>query len=368
MWNTMKNKVYALVMAGLLFLFSLWTWFKPIEEYSDSERRYLATFPKLTAETILSGKFMSEFETYTLDQFPLRDTFRSIKSFASLYLFRQSEVNDLYYYQGYITKAEYPLSETMLDFAGEKFWYLYDTYMSDTDVNLYFSIVPDKNYYLAPSAQQLSMDYDTLVSSMKEKTSYMEYIDLFSLLKQSNYYYTDTHWKQETLLPVAITLAGTMGTQIEISYTLNELDSPFYGVYYGQLALPVKADKLSYLTNSTLDNCIVTSYNTGIPKAAQMYDFSKVDSKDPYEIFVGGNDALITIENPQASTQKELILFRDSFGSSLAPLLATGYRKVTLVDIRYIHPDMLGNFIEFDHQDVLFLYSTLVLNASTAFK
>ena len=368
MWKNTKNKAYVLLMAGLLFSFSLWAWLKPSDEYSDSERRYLAAFPGLSTETVFAGDFMTEFETYTLDQFPLRDTFRSLKSFASLYLFGQSVVNDLYLHDGYIAKAESPVSNAMLDNAGDKFQYLYDTYMADTNVNMYFSIVPDKNYYLAPEAGQLSMDYEKLVASMKEKTSYMEYVDLFPHLKLSNYYYTDTHWKQETLLPAALTLAGAMGSQIETNYTQNEVESPFRGVYYGQLALPVEADKLTYLTNDTLDNCIVTSYNTGMPQAAQMYDFSKVDSRDPYELFVGGNDALITIENPGAATDKELILFRDSFGSSIAPLLATGYVKVTLVDIRYIHSGMLGNFIEFNNQDVLFLYSTLVLNSSTAFK
>ncbi len=368
MWKNIKNKIYVFFLAGILLLLSLWAWIKPVDDYSESERRLLEGFPKLTIETILSGDFMADFESFTLDQFPLRDTFRSLKSMASLYLFQQGDVNDLYIHDGYLAKAEYPLSETMLDFAGDKFWYLYDTYMADTDVNLYFSIVPDKNYYLAPQAEQLSMDYDTLVSSMTEKTSYMEYIDLFSLLKLSNYYYTDTHWKQETLLPVAITLAGSMGTQIETNYTVNELNSPFYGVYYGQIALPAAPDTIQYLTNDILDNCVVTSYNTGMPVEKEMYDLSKADSKDPYEMFVCGNDPLVTIENPNASTDRELILFRDSFGSSIAPLLATGYRKVTLVDIRYIHPGMLGNFIEFNNQDVLFLYSTLVLNASTAFK
>ncbi len=368
MWNNIKNKAYVLLIGGLLLFFSLWTWFKPSQEYSDSERRRLASFPELSTETILSGDFMTDFETYTLDQFPLRNTFRSLKSFAALHVFKQSQVNDLYMHEGYLAKAEYPLSESMLDNAGDKFWYLYDTYMTGTDVNLYFSIVPDKNYYLAPTAGQLSMDYEAFVSSMTEKTSYMEYIDLFSLLKPSNYYCTDTHWKQETLLPVAITLAGEMGAQIETTYDINELEGPFYGVYYGQLALPVEADTIRYLTNDILDSCIVTSYNTGIPVVKEMYDLSKADSKDPYEMYVCGNDALVTIENPSATTDKELVVFRDSFGSSIAPLLATGYRKVTLVDIRYINSGMLGNFIEFDNQDVLFLYSTLVLNSSTSFK
>lgn len=56
------------------------------------------------------------------------------------------------------------------------------------------------------------------------------------------------------------------------------------------------------------------------------------------------------------------MLFRDSFGSSIAPLFLENYSKITLVDLRYISKDVLENYIEFDKQDVLFLYSTLVLN------
>ena len=83
---------------------------------------------------------------------------------------------------------------------------------------------------------------------------------------------------------------------------------------------------------------------------------------------MNGADALIEITNPNSKTDKELILFRDSFGSSLAPLLTDGYAKITLVDIRYIQSSMIGNFIEFDDQDVLFIYSTLLLNSSLALK
>jgi len=85
-------------------------------------------------------------------------------------------------------------------------------------------------------------------------------------------------------------------------------------------------------------------------------------------MFTGGSDALITIENQNATTDKHLIMFRDSFGSSIAPLFVDGYAKITLVDIRYISPDMLGRFIDFKNADVLFLYSTLVLNNSMSFK
>ena len=85
-------------------------------------------------------------------------------------------------------------------------------------------------------------------------------------------------------------------------------------------------------------------------------------------MYLSGARALLTIENPAADSDRELIVFRDSFGSSLAPLLVQGYARVTLVDIRYLQPELLGQLLDFHGQDVLFLYSTLVLNSAGAIK
>lgn len=363
-----KNKITVLLMAGALLAVSLWCWFKPAEAFSESERRVLAEFPELTKETVESGSFMTDFETYTLDQFPMRDTFRGVKAFAELYLFGKSQVNDLYIQDGYVIKEEYPLSQPMLDNAAKKFQFLYDKYMAEKDVNVFLSIVPDKNYFGMQEGVQLGVDYGALVDSLKSQAPYAVYIDIFEDLSLEDYYLTDTHWKQESILPVAQKLAGVMGTTLETEYTENTLTEDFKGVYYGQLSLPLKKDALKYLTNDTLNACTVTGYNTGMPVVSPMYDVTKAESRDPYEMFVCGNDPLVIIENPNATTDKELVVFRDSFGSSIAPLLATGYSKVTLVDIRYIQSGMLGAFLQFDNQDVLFLYSTLVLNSSTSFK
>jgi len=94
----------------------------------------------------------------------------------------------------------------------------------------------------------------------------------------------------------------------------------------------------------------------------------KAYGKDPYEMFLSGTSALIEIENPNAKSDKELVIFRDSYASSIAPLLVEGYSRVTLVDIRYIQSSFLGNFVEFDNQDVLFLYSTSLINNSTSMR
>ena len=95
---------------------------------------------------------------------------------------------------------------------------------------------------------------------------------------------------------------------------------------------------------------------------------SKLDSKDLYDVFLSGASALKIIENPDAPEGKELIVFRDSFGSSIIPLLVRDYSRVTLIDIRYISPELLGQFVDFSGKDVLMLYSTLLLNNSSTLK
>ena len=364
-----ESKIYLVVVMTLFFFgLAFWCWFETPEEYSYSERRTLAGFPEVTEENISSGKFMTEFENYSLDQFPMRNGFRKAKAIAQLGLFRQKDNNDIYVVGDYVSKMEYPLKDAMMDFAGKKFQFLYDTYMANTDVKLFFSIIPDKNYFLAEQNGYLSMDYDRLYSVMQEKTDYMQFIDIRDLLTIEDYYRTDTHWKQECINDVAAKISDTMGNTLVWEYEEIVSDQPFYGVYSGQSALDFQPDTLTYLTNAQIDACTVTSYDTGVPVEKPFYDVAELDGKDPYEMFLAGSDALLVVDNPNATSDKELIVFRDSFGSSLLPLLVESYAKVTVVDIRYISSSLLGNFMEFTDQDVLFLYSTLVLNSSTAFK
>lgn len=77
---------------------------------------------------------------------------------------------------------------------------------------------------------------------------------------------------------------------------------------------------------------------------------------------MSGATPIIEIANDNAKADKELIIFRDSFGSSLAPLLIENYKKITLVDTRYIKPELLEEYVKFENQDILFIYNILVLN------
>lgn len=368
MKDKIKNIVVTVTLAVLMFSLSVWCIAKAPDEYSDAERRVLAKFPEITWDSILSAEFMADFEDFTLDQFPMRDFFRSIKAVGEKYIFARKDNNDMYSADGHLSKLEYPLNVYMLDNAADKFSFIYEKYLSGNNTNVYFSIVPDKNYFLAEKNGYLALDYEKLISYMREKTDYMTYIDITDKLSLDDYYTTDTHWKQENIIDVAEYIGECMGADVKAEYTENTLDNPFYGVYYGQSALPFRPDTIKYLTNDMLDSCIVTSYDTGKPVKKAVYDMEEAYGKDPYEMFMSGSDALLTVENPNASTDRELIIFRDSFTSSLSPLLVEAYKKTTLVDIRYISSSMLGSFIDFSNQDVLFIYSTMLLNNSLALK
>ena len=362
-----KKYIITTIVTALFFLgLSVFAWVKPADEFSDSERRNLSQFPEISFNSVISGDFMENFEKYTLDQFPLRDKFRTIKALVAFNVFNHSTNNDIYIENEIVSKIEYPLNEEKVVRATEKFRYVYEKYLKDNNTNNYLTIVPDKNYFLAEENGYLSMDYDKMVSLVKENTEFLEYVRIFDDLEISDYYKTDTHWRQEKISDVAENIAAAMGTDIKTEYEEKTLDNDFYGVYYGQSALPLQPEKIKYLVNDTLENCKVYDYQNG--KEISVYDMEKAYGKDPYEMFLGGSLSLITIENENAKTDKELIVFRDSFGSAISPLFVEGYRKVTVVDIRYIHPNMLEKYIEFNNQDVLFLYSTSVFNNSETIK
>ncbi len=366
MTNKMKNVVTIALLVLFLGGLSLWGLLAPDAELSEAERRPLTQFPELSVESVLSGKFMSDFESYAADQFPLRDAFRTLKAIVSYEILGKKDNNDVYIEDGYASELEYPLNEDSLDYAAERFRFLYESFMKDSNVKLYLSVIPDKNRFLAAQNGYPALDYEKFYALMREKNDYMKYIDIDELLSIEDYYYTDIHWRQESIVDVAQKLAEEMGVEIGDDFTLNTLDKPYYGVYYGYAALPMKPETVYYLTNDAITGASAVNGETNA--AMDIYDMEKGLGKDPYELFLSGSLSFITIENREASTDKELVIFRDSFGSSIAPLLLEGYSKITLVDIRYLASSFIGSLIDFDDQDVLFLYSVPVLNNSVTLK
>ena len=336
---------------------------------SDTERRPLAQLPEFSREELLNGRYFSRLETYTVDQYPFRDGFRKFKAFVNSKIFNRGDNNGYYQSEGYLSKLDYPLNEASVAHAADRMQYIYDTYLKGGNHNIIYSVIPDKNYFLAEKSGYPSLNYHALVGQLQEELGQnMTYVDIFDALQIEDYYKTDTHWRQECLSEVVDRLAAALGVSDKLSdaYTVREL-YPFYGVYSGQSALQNKPETIRYLSNSVLDNCIVNNAETG--ETGGVYDLDRFEGQDPYEIFLSGSQAILTIDNPANTSSDRLIVFRDSFGSSLTPLLVEAYSQVVVVDIRYVSSRFLNRFITLTgEEDVLFLYSTLVLNSSSALK
>ncbi|MBE5784707.1 MAG: hypothetical protein E7330_02820 [Clostridiales bacterium] len=372
MHDKLKNRILAalfvLIVTGGFLLHVL----LPDKTLSTAERRSLAKLPQVSLSSLLGGNFSQNFDTYALDQFPFRDAFRSVKAFVQYKLLGRKDNNGIFLTEGHIGKLEYPLSKSSARRAAEKFVQLRDTYFPESQV--FLSLVPDKSYFLAEKNGYPSLDYERMFAIMQENTPGFTYIDVTDTLSASDYYTTDAHWRQECLADTVARLAEALGIEESLNggYKAVSIED-FYGVYHGQAALSFKPDTLTYLTSPTTEDALVYNIETGKTETG-VYDLSKLTdgkSMDMYDIFLSGAAAVLKITNTHAEGDakgRELILFRDSFGSSIAPLLLDCYETVTLVDIRYIASEFLSQYVDFHGQDVLFLYSTSVINSSAMLK
>ncbi|MEG0616384.1 MAG: DHHW family protein [Oscillospiraceae bacterium] len=227
------------------------------------------------------------------------------------------------------------------------------------DSKVYFALIPDKTFYLSGYE---TADYPKLKASLDKSLSDFNIIDLYPFLSIDDYYKTDGHWRQEKLVPIADILLRNMGASpVKNEYTQMTKDN-FVGSYSKHIKGKPPLETLVYLTDKAIDASTVDNYQN--PAFTSVYDIAKLDSALPYDVFLSGATPLVTIKSPLARSLKELVVFRDSFASSLAPLLLDEYCKVTLIDLRYMASPLLKEMISFTGQDVLFIYSTNIVKSS----
>ena len=357
----MNDKIKDIVVT-LVFLFTIISLFlinviKKDTDISIAERRKLATMPELTTKSLFDGTYFKKFDSYVTDQFIKRDTFRKIK--IDIELSTKGEYNNLYMYDDYIVEEIFPLNTNSINNLTNKINYIKNTYLNNNS-NIYYTIIPDKNYFV--NKGNLKLDYNKLQDMMKNNLTNLNYINIFDKLTLNNYYKTDTHWKQEDLFNVANTIANQMNFDITNNNNVVNTITTFKGSYAGRLSVTKDIDTIKTISNPSTLNSSVYNYET--KKYTDIYDYTKINSLDKYDIYLSGAVPIIDITNNNTSSDKELIVFRDSYGSSLIPLLIEGYKKITVIDIRYISSKILNKYIDFNDQDVLFMYSILTINNS----
>lgn len=364
----MNKKINIVIFLGLIFSMAIIFFIKEDKLVSYLERRYLAQADDITFENIKNSELVTQVESYALDQFPFRDELRNIKAFANYNIFMKQENQNIIVADGsmYEIKNSYSYDNakntiSKINNIAENLFY---------DNNCYFALIPDKSCYLDMNGNEYN--YNIIEDAVTDNLSTaISYIPIYDTLTDKDYYKTDLHWSQDKIIDTNnriieyLDVTDVTNTPNYVSYIIDD----YNGSYAARSALSYIKDDIVYLSNERINKSFVYNYETSL--TTPVYDLDKLTdekSLDKYDIFLSGASPLLKVTAPD-KTGETLILFRDSYGSSIAPLLLEYYDTIYLVDLRYINSSLIEKFIEIKPEyDVLFLYSTSMIEISGNFK
>ena len=221
------------------------------------------------------------------------------------------------------------------------------------------AIIPDKSYFVSDIYAD-AYDHDAVVSAVESGLAGWTVIDLAETLSLESYYRTDRHFEQPAIFNMVNAIGEQMDFFVEEWNFMPEVIGQYIGCYKGS-----ESEEFTVMVSEYTDAAVVTAYGK---ESTGVYIPECFNNAEQLDVILGGASPIVTIEVPNAQREKELVLFCDSFGAIVAPLLLEEYSKVTLVDLRFIGVQMLGNFVEFEGADVLFMYYDQIINNSFLLK
>ncbi len=356
------NKKYSAFISILfclfIFGFGIAQFVVADKQFSEQENRYLSQFKAPTLESLKSGEFMEDFEDYIIDQFPLRDQWIQLKAWCEKTMGKQ-ENNGVYLgTDGNTLFAQYT-TPSQADFE-KKVGYV-NKLAANVDVPVYFALIPDKSFVWAdrlPNNAPLVDDGTALEIAGSLCSDDVNWIDLSNAFSGDDVFYrTDHHW---TTIGAhqgyeALMLAMNGRVTLLSSNDLKLVSDSFYGTTYSSSGAGWIEPDAMY-TWIPDDQFKVSWYHDGSAKPGSLYDESKLEVKDKYSMFLGGNQPLCIIENEHSDDGK-LLVIRDSYSDSLAPFLGLDYSEVHLWDLRYNRMSLKNYIAENGIDQVLVLYS-----------
>ena len=334
----------------------------PSRDFSDQENRFLAQFKAPTLKTLRSGEFMEKFEDYVTDQFPLRDQWIQLKAYSERALGKQ-ENNKVYFgTDGQTLFAQFnaPSPGDLEQKVG-----FVNALGQNLTVPVYFSLVPDKSWVwadLLPANAPNVDDGSTIQQAAELCGDEITFIDLRGPLTgtEDSFYRTDHHWTTMGAYRGYLGLMQGMGDSGGIyDYPLTLCSDSFYGTTYSSSgAAWVEPDSIYAVIpeGGTGGRVTVDRYPEGVAIPGGLYYPEKLEVKDKYAYFLGGNQPLCVIKNPDAAGGR-LLVIRDSYSDSLAPFLAEEFQEVHLFDLRYNNKSLKQYVADNGIDQVLVLYS-----------
>lgn len=352
--------IEAIVFLAFIFAFFILNTALPDREFSEQENRSLQQRPPFSFDELFSGQYTKDFEAYTTDQFTLRDEWITLKAASELALGKRQN-NGMFLCDGGTIIEPYEAPE---DGKLEANMEALNKLVANTDADVYFALIPGKSdiwAHMLPQnaprdSEKAAIDYCYSLSDAVN-------VDIYGKLEEHSgeyiYYRTDHHWTTLGAYYGFSALAESMGLDCpDISeYSGREtVSEEFYGTSWSSSGFSwVEPDSMEIFVTEP-EGLEITNYPQGSPVEGQLYDWSRLEVKDKYSFFYGGNTPLLEIETGVEDAPSLLIL-RDSYMDSLSPFLLESYSRIHILDLRYYRASLSDYIAQNGFDDVLVCYS-----------
>jgi hypothetical protein len=363
----LKKTVSIITAVGFfayLCVFAVLTVAVPKNGFSDIENRLLAVMPKINFDNIIDKDVMNGIDTYVSDHFFLRTDWVKLKTDSDVLLGTREE-NGVYIAENNTRFAEkitgYDSATVDKSIAG------INNFAATHNIETYFMLVPtaaaiyaDELPENAPNADQAAFTEEVYGKLDPKITS----INIYPVMEAGRddyiYYRTDHHWTTRGAYGAYLYLGAVMGYEPIRSFDRETAATDFLGSLYSKVLYDgVKSDTVEFIipTEETKITSVEVTKEYGVPPAvySSVYFREFLDKKDKYSAFLGSNQPLVTINSNAGGGN--LLIIKDSYANSIAPLLAENYGKITLLDMRYIQTGIDDIIDVSDYDKVLFIYN-----------
>ncbi len=354
----------AFIFCGFILTVMALYFIIPKEEYSALEKRNLADFPELNGETLMSGKFRDDLDTYLSDHLPFRNMFFGLNSDFMLATGRNGSSGVYLGSDGYLFPEPSKGGENLIKNAG-----FIKEYAEDSDIPVYMTVIPSSGYVNSAKLPLIHKEYNDgqLITDFREalgdSVNFTDVTSTFLGLAGGKqlYYKTDHHWTSEGAYECYRQLGRQMGYEpVDEKEFSKQKVTGFYGTSYAKSGLWfLSPDNMELWSRSTQPADAVTVYikDGEDEKTGNSYFFKEqLNNDDKYPVFLDGNHSFVRVTNT-AAPEGTLIVVKDSYAHTLVPFLSQNYRNIIMVDLRYYKKDVSA-LAETEKADgVLFLYS-----------
>ena len=363
-----KRRGHIESLIGKIFILSLFlvlivNLLLPDKEQSEEENRVLETLPAPSLTSVLNGDFMEQWESYMSDQFAGRNLWRSLKVGLDRLGGSRME-NGVYIGRDGQLLEDIAVPDNELFTANINAVKSFANTYSDIPATV--MLIPDAACILSDSLPAFaSVEDQRQMFSMVERGlgDSVKWVDAYSTLNKHKaeklYYKTDHHWTTQGAFYIFQEAAASLGIEEDVSddYVSYTVTDSFNGVLASKSGVGLdEKEQIDIYVPTEGDDDVVVNYVDEGKKRTSLYDSSKLETRDKYGVFFGGNTSVMDIRTVSTS-HKRLLVVKDSFADCFIPFLTPYYREIVVVDPRYYSGTMTDIMDTYRITDILILYS-----------